>query len=64
MDLPSSPCVRNCCLNEKDICLGCFRTLNEITGWSQSSSLDKQDIIANSVLRREQQMLIKKDINN
>jgi len=29
----TSPCVRNCCLNEQDICLGCFRHLDEITGW-------------------------------
>ncbi|MDN3685302.1 DUF1289 domain-containing protein [Vibrio sinaloensis] len=28
--LPPNPCVRNCCLNERDICLGCGRTLQEI----------------------------------
>ncbi|WP_239649575.1 DUF1289 domain-containing protein [Methylocucumis oryzae] len=21
-----SPCVRNCCLNNDDVCLGCFRS--------------------------------------
>ncbi len=29
-----SPCVRNCCLNEYDVCLGCFRTLTEIKQWT------------------------------
>ncbi|MGB0915594.1 MAG: DUF1289 domain-containing protein, partial [Crocinitomicaceae bacterium] len=23
-----SPCIRNCCLNQKDICVGCFRHIN------------------------------------
>ncbi|WP_156302871.1 DUF1289 domain-containing protein, partial [Methylogaea oryzae] len=27
----SPPCVRNCCLDSTDICLGCFRALAEIT---------------------------------
>ncbi|MGR8930988.1 MAG: DUF1289 domain-containing protein [Gammaproteobacteria bacterium] len=35
-----SPCVRNCCLNNDDICLGCFRSLDEICAWSQ---LDEQN---------------------
>jgi predicted Fe-S protein YdhL (DUF1289 family) len=30
-----SPCVRNCCLNEDDICLGCRRSLSEIIAWGQ-----------------------------
>nr|WP_254619459.1 DUF1289 domain-containing protein [Vibrio metschnikovii] len=25
-----SPCVRHCCLDDKDICIGCGRTLDEI----------------------------------
>lgn len=29
-----SPCVRNCCLDEQDVCLGCGRTLDEIKIWS------------------------------
>jgi len=29
-----SPCVRNCCLDEDDICMGCFRSLTEITQWT------------------------------
>ncbi|EGR4199847.1 DUF1289 domain-containing protein [Vibrio cholerae] len=23
-----SPCVRHCCLDDKDICIGCVRTLD------------------------------------
>ena len=53
MSTPASPCVSNCCLNEEDICLGCFRSLSEITGWSQASDSGKQNIIDNTALRRE-----------
>lgn len=39
-----SPCVRNCCLDDDDVCLGCGRTIAEITGWHQADDAAKQDI--------------------
>lgn len=39
-----SPCVRNCCLDDNDICVGCFRHLDEIVGWN-SSSIDQKKYI-------------------
>jgi predicted Fe-S protein YdhL (DUF1289 family) len=45
MDTTRSPCVRNCCLNEQDICLGCFRSLNEIRQWNASTEEVKSDIL-------------------
>ena len=50
----SSPCIRNCCLNNEDICLGCFRHLNEITGWQSASNEKKSAILINCQQRREQ----------
>ncbi|RHW76657.1 DUF1289 domain-containing protein [Colwellia sp. RSH04] len=50
-----SPCVRNCCLNEQDICLGCFRSLKEITQWSSASNQSKLAIIEKTQHRRQQQ---------
>ncbi|PUA26893.1 MAG: hypothetical protein B0W54_20990 [Cellvibrio sp. 79] len=47
-----SPCVRNCCLNEDDICLGCFRTLAEITRWGAVDNLIKEDIVLRAKQRR------------
>jgi predicted Fe-S protein YdhL (DUF1289 family) len=38
---PSSPCIRNCCLDENDVCLGCFRNIDEITSWSSLSIQEK-----------------------
>jgi len=40
-----SPCVRNCCLNEEDVCLGCFRSIDEILQWKEASEQQKQRII-------------------
>jgi predicted Fe-S protein YdhL (DUF1289 family) len=34
---PDQPCVRNCCLDDRDVCLGCGRTLDDIRAWGQMS---------------------------
>ncbi|WP_082768727.1 DUF1289 domain-containing protein [Paraglaciecola hydrolytica] len=47
-----SPCIRNCCLNNEDVCLGCFRTLNEILQWSELSSETKQQVLTNCLTRK------------
>ncbi|MCQ8104293.1 DUF1289 domain-containing protein [Methylomonas sp. SURF-2] len=49
-----SPCVRNCCLDEQDICLGCFRSLSEICGWSQADTPLRKQFLANANQRRQQ----------
>ncbi len=36
-----SPCVRHCCLDDKDICIGCGRTLDEICRWSSATNIEK-----------------------
>ncbi|MGR9013447.1 MAG: DUF1289 domain-containing protein [Gammaproteobacteria bacterium] len=47
-----SPCVRNCCLNEEDVCLGCFRSIAEIMQWSNATEQQKQKIINLVNMRR------------
>jgi len=41
-----SPCVRNCCLDDADVCLGCHRTLDEIIAWSGASDAERREILA------------------
>ncbi|MBQ0719236.1 MAG: DUF1289 domain-containing protein [Gammaproteobacteria bacterium] len=53
MDAIASPCVDNCCLNEEDICLGCFRSLDEILGWRAASNKQRQTFVEQAVCRRE-----------
>nr|WP_237360220.1 DUF1289 domain-containing protein [Vibrio marisflavi] len=48
-----SPCRRHCCLNEKDVCLGCYRTLDEILAWSASPPERKAEILELCQQRRE-----------
>ena len=45
MNKIESPCVRNCCLNERDICIGCLRTLEEIKAWGQADEAKKKKIM-------------------
>ena len=47
-----SPCIRNCCLNENDICLGCFRTINEITGWADATDQQRRKILQQAKFRQ------------
>jgi hypothetical protein len=47
----ASPCVRNCCLDEDDVCMGCGRSLEEIVAWSGSSDDDKRAILERSRAR-------------
>lgn len=47
-----SPCVRNCCLNDDDVCLGCFRSLAEIRAWSQADDRARRQILQNVERRR------------
>jgi predicted Fe-S protein YdhL (DUF1289 family) len=42
---PESPCIRHCCLNQEDTCIGCFRTLQEIKAWSAATPEEKQLIL-------------------
>jgi len=51
-DVPS-PCVRNCCLNEDDICLGCFRAIDEICQWSQLDGQSRLGILRRAEERRQ-----------
>lgn len=45
MDKIESPCVRNCTLNKEKVCIGCWRTLDEIMAWGKASEEVKKEII-------------------
>ena len=52
-DVIASPCVDNCCLNEEDVCLGCFRSLDEILGWRAVNNEQRQEFLALAIHRKE-----------
>ncbi len=51
-DINQSPCVRKCCLNEDDVCIGCFRTLEEIIHWSEAGDDEHRAILKNARERK------------
>ena len=59
-DTGASPCVRNCCLDDNDICLGCYRSITEITGWSAADNHQRSEILARCRQRREQRAALRK----
>jgi predicted Fe-S protein YdhL (DUF1289 family) len=48
----ASPCVRNCCLDEKEVCLGCGRSLDEIKAWSEAGDAERFKILEQATRRR------------
>ena len=49
----TSPCVRNCCLDQEDVCMGCGRTLDEITRWSDAEDAERTEILGRARKRMD-----------
>ena len=49
----ASPCVRKCTLDDDDICVGCFRSIDEICAWSAASEPERRRILEQATARRE-----------
>ena len=47
-----SPCVRNCCLDGNDICMGCGRHIEEILQWHRASNSEREAILMRASARR------------
>ncbi len=47
-----SPCVRNCCLDDDNICVGCFRSIEEIMEWTLVDEPRRRLILENAQRRR------------
>ncbi|MGL6289672.1 MAG: DUF1289 domain-containing protein [Silanimonas sp.] len=50
--LPSSPCIRQCCLDDADECVGCGRTLDEIKAWHGADAAGRAVILRAAAARR------------
>ena len=49
----ASPCVRNCCLNNDDICVCCFRHIDEILAWKNCKNSVKKNVVSLCEQRRK-----------
>lgn len=51
----ATPCVQVCVVDgASSLCLGCYRTLSEIGGWSSLSDRQRADIMADLPRRRQE----------
>ncbi|OUR74640.1 hypothetical protein A9Q78_00005, partial [Methylophaga sp. 41_12_T18] len=48
----TSPCVRNCCLDDDNICMGCFRSMDEILQWRDASGQQQKEILKAAKIRK------------
>lgn len=49
----ATPCIKVCIVDgPSGLCLGCFRTLSEIGGWSGLSDAERAEIMADLAERR------------
>ncbi len=49
----ASPCVLACVIGQDHgFCLGCWRTLTEISHWHRYSTADKRDVLDQIEIRR------------
>ncbi|MEK1908049.1 MAG: DUF1289 domain-containing protein [Pseudomonas sp.] len=50
-EVVASPCRRQCCLDDQDVCLGCGRRLAEILEWGQAPGSRRREICQAALLR-------------
>ncbi|WP_374599724.1 DUF1289 domain-containing protein [Brevundimonas sp.] len=54
----ATPCVQVCVVDgASSLCLGCYRTLSEIAGWSAMTDAERATIMA-ALPGRERQVLV------
>lgn len=41
----ASPCVHVCALDDDDICIGCQRSVAEITRWSRMDNAERRQVL-------------------
>ena len=46
-----SPCISVCALNDDGICIGCWRSADEIAAWSELDSEQKREVLKQSFQR-------------
>lgn len=49
----ASPCIRNCCLDDDDVCLGCHRSVTEIIAWGDAGNAERRAILERAAERAE-----------
>lgn len=56
---PRSPCISVCVLDENDICMGCYRSADEITDWFMASDDQKREVLCRARERMQESTSIR-----
>ena len=49
---PSSPCIKLCTLDRAGVCIGCYRSLDEIARWTTMSVAERRGVLEAAQRRR------------
>ncbi|MDY0077963.1 MAG: DUF1289 domain-containing protein [Bacteroidales bacterium] len=49
-----SPCQLICTYDEDRICIGCYRSLEEVANWDSYTEEEKRKVLDNTMKRREE----------
>ena len=60
MSTIENPCIRKCCLNEHDVCLGCFRIFDDMLKWNKATHLEKEQMLVLAKERKKRYLLDRK----
>ena len=52
MSAVKSPCIKVCKYDEDHVCMGCYRTMEEITGWLFMADEEKAKVLKDAEVRR------------
>ncbi|MFP6833491.1 MAG: DUF1289 domain-containing protein, partial [Porticoccaceae bacterium] len=53
MDKFTSPCISICRLNDEDVCVGCYRTSEEIRNWIYLDEDQRQTVVDSCIDRAD-----------
>lgn len=48
----ASPCIKVCVVDDRGICRGCLRTLEEIAAWSRLGDAERREVLVRIAARR------------
>lgn len=51
-DIVPSPCIRQCTLDNSQVCVGCYRSMDEIIHWASLDNATRRDVLALADSRR------------
>lgn len=48
---PNSPCISVCVVNPSGVCLGCGRTIDEVSTWASANAEQQHQIVEDAATR-------------